>query len=116
MLVKNYTDEPYNYCDGWGFYIDIESLSSLRKDNDDIMKEKYGIKNFNKNNRIKKYNYCETINEEYEYYCKNYDDKNEDIFTENKKISDENTTSFIIRVSSTTIITAILTYFIFIVL
>ena len=65
--------------------------------------------------------YCETIYEDYEYYCKNdsYDRINimDNIINENNNVNGyKQITSLIVKVSSTTFITAILTYFILVVL
>jgi len=101
--------EPENLCDNWGFYIDIESLNHVNQDNDEIMRRKYKAKKFENYNKFKKYenkiNICDTIYEEniyggeFELY--------EDIDINDKK------DNLLVKVSSTTIITAILTYFIF---
>ena len=85
MCSNNNTYELNHLSDNWGFYVDIENLNPP-------LEKKYKI------------NYCETIHEEHEYYCKdNYIEVNDE-----SKIS-----NMIVNVSSTIFITAILTYFIF---
>ena len=115
MSSDIYTCELNQLSDSWGFYVDIENVIPIRKQNHEIIREKYKIKNINKYNKFKNYDdsikHCETISEEYEYYYKNFNEIDE----ENPNIvPDKDTTkSMLVKVSSTTFITAILTYFIF---
>ena len=85
------TCELNQLCDNWGFYVDIENVTPIQKQNHEVIREKYKIKNINKYNKFKDYDdsikHCETISEEYEYY-------------------------YYKNLSSTTFITAILTYYI----
>jgi hypothetical protein len=101
--------ESEKLCDNWGFYIDIESLNHVNQDNDEIMRKKYKAKKIENYNKFKKYenkiNICETIYEE-DIYGEEFE-LYEDTDLNDKK---EN---LIVKVSSTTFITAILTYFIF---
>jgi hypothetical protein len=101
--------EPEILSDDWGFYIDIESLNYVNQDNDEIIRKKYKAKRIENYNKFKNYenkiNICETIYEEdiYREEFELYDDTD----INNKK------DSLLVKVSSTTFITAILTYFIF---
>lgn len=101
--------EPENLCDNWGFYIDIESLNPVNQDNDVIMRQKYKIKKIEKCNKFKNYenkiNICETIYEQ-DVYGDEFD------LYEDTDINDKKE-SLLVKVSSTTFITVILTYFIF---
>ena len=101
--------EPEILCDNWGFYIDIESLNQVNQDNDEIMRQKYKIKKLKNYNKSKNYenkiNICETIYEQ-DVYGDEFD-LYEDTDINHKK------DSLLVKVSSTTFITAILTYFIF---
>ena len=82
-----------NYLgNGWGFYIDLENLNPCEINTD--------VKHFENE-------YYEDMYDEYEYYRKD----------ETNLIKDEtNITNLIIRVSSTTFVTAALTYIILFVL
>lgn len=90
-----------NYDNDWGFYVDIETLNPVLTD------EKY----YNR----KKYN---------DYHNNLYDEYSNDIKDDipySNDIRDENLNSdplkaFIVRASSTTIITAAITYFVFFIL
>ena len=101
----------HNFCDGWGWYIDIE--------NNDINNNNNNMKiNFN-NKSYKKINYhlnrLETIEEdEYDYYK----DINEiNIKNDEKKHQHKITgNGLIIKIGSTTLLTALLTYFVFFIL
>jgi hypothetical protein len=106
--------ESEKICDNWGFYIDIENLNYVNQDNDEIMRKKYKAKKIENYNKFKNYenkiNICETIYEQDMY--------GEDIYGEEFEIYDDTyinkkKDSLIVKVSSTTFITAILTYFIF---
>jgi hypothetical protein len=107
----------YQLCDDWGWFIDIEN-------------EEYGknillqpcrspVKKFNSYS-----NKLPTIEEdEYEYYQKNYKDPEEKFYKVveekegiNLKYPNKNIGILIFNISSTTLITGILTYIIFIVL
>jgi hypothetical protein len=104
MLSNIYTScEPSHLSENWGFYVDIENLNHSPNE------EKYKFQNISKHNKYKKYDkankYCETIYEEDEYCCKQ--DKCRQI------LGQENMSDMIVNVSSTTFITAILTYVIF---
>ena len=79
-----------NSCDDWGWYVDIENADISNQYNYNISKNKNNEKNIKNNNH---YSSLETI--EYLY-----------------KQDNENTSNLIYKVGSTTIITALLTYFI----
>jgi len=112
--IKN--DENDTLCDGWGFYIDIENTKLALSNNEDV-KEKYKFNNY-------KNDFCETICEEYDYYIKKkYENeiKNDienpieiNIYVKkNVDLKVDNITTFIMKVSSTTIITLTITYIVF---
>jgi hypothetical protein len=109
----------YQICDDWGWFIDIES------------------DNYGKNillqpcrSPIKKFNsYLHKLpkieEDEYEYYQKNYKDPEEKIYKEeitvekhdiNLKDSNKKVGNSIFNIGSTTLVTAVLTYIIFIIL
>jgi uncharacterized phage-associated protein len=129
MHIDIYKYESNQMCDGWGFYVDIENASQNNL-NHEIIREKYKIKNFKNYNKYKNYDntieYCEPIYEEYEYYCKNnLEDKEESELDyccnksndgNEKTLDDKKIKNFIFKVSSTTVITVVLTYFIFVIL
>ena len=110
--------KAYQLCDDWGWFIDIETNNY----GENILLQPCSrprIKKFN--SRV---NNLPTIEEdEFEYYQKNYKDPEEIIYKEvdeniNLKNSKENTKNVntIFSVGSTTFITAVLTYIVFIVL
>ena len=118
MMYINNNYENHILCDDWGFYIDIENLTPSYKAIPEIVTNKYNKSRIFKTNLT---NLTE-IDEEYEYYKKlenEYSSENE--LVENEKlikhiIKNNNTYNTIFKVSSTTIITAFLTYFVFCVL
>jgi len=92
--------------DEWGFFIDIENVS---ENNDIGLYKKY--KDMDK--------YYKEICDEYEYNVANYDSNLDCILPHLINKCDEkkeNSRNFFIRVSSTTIITALLTYIVFFIL
>lgn len=107
-------------CDDWGWFIDIES--NYFAGNISLQPCKSPIKKFNSYlNELPKIE-----EDEYEYYQKNYKDP-EDKYDINLKQSEENyditlkqskqnIKDTVFNVGSTTLITAVLTYVIFIVL
>lgn len=118
MKLNTYCD----ICDDWGWFIDIENNCF----NENISLQPY-------RSVVKKFNSC--INkpliiqeDEYEYYHKNYKDPEEIIYKEcqpdydinlersNKNNSNNNNTNTIFNVCSTTLISSLLAYVIFIVL
>jgi len=120
MYLTN-ADAIYKFelCDDWGFYIDIE-INEFIYDNSEIIKKKYKIKNVYPYNKFKKDYKCdhiETICEEYEYYCKKNTDNSLGIekYTTPERLKNEKT-SILIMVSSTTLITFALTYFVYFVM
>ena len=114
MRSDVYKYESNIFNDEWGFYVDIEKLPSQDNMlNHEIMREKYKIKNINKFNKYD----CETICEEYEYYCKNnIEEKIDGLDVSNYESKENNIKSLIVKVSSTTFITVIITYYILVVL
>jgi len=104
-------------CDDWGWFIDVESNCFVG--NNLLQPCRSPVKKFNSYlNKLPKIE-----EDEYEYYQKNYKDPEEIIYKEDKldydinlKSSNKNEVNTIFNVGSTTLITAILTYFIFIVL
>jgi hypothetical protein len=112
-------------ADDWGFYVDLESIQHM-PNNEEKIRQKYKVKKYSIHD---KYNeYCNDICDEYKYYIKNNNnrdddysinisilEKNESIKTKPEK-NTKNVNNIIVRVSSTTIITAFLTYVIFFVL
>jgi hypothetical protein len=109
----------YQICDDWGWFIDIESDNYCK--NVLLQPCRSPIKKFNSH-----LNKLPTIEEdEYEYYQKNYKDPEEKIYKEeiteekqdiNLQHSNKNRENSIFNIGSTTFVTAVLTYFIFIVL
>jgi hypothetical protein len=92
--------------DDWGFYVDLENIP---QNNDSKVYEKK--KNLEK--------YYKEICDEYEYNVANYDSNLDCILPDLIIKCDEqkgNTRDFIIRVSSTTLITFTLTYIVFFIL
>jgi len=111
------------YENDWDHYIDLESIknydTNLDINNEDKIRKKYNVKRYNYYDLYNEY--CEEVCDEYNYYTKNTikdDHYSIDIsYTESNysydNIRDKNVSSFIVRVSSTTIITAIITYVVF---
>jgi hypothetical protein len=110
--------KSYQLCDDWGWFIDIETNNF----GENVLLQPCSrprIKKFN--SRV---NNLPTIEEdEYEYYQKNYKDPEEILYKDvqqnyatSLKNSKENVNNTVFNVGSTTLITAILTYVIFIVL
>ena len=112
------------YENDWDHYIDLESIknydTNLDINNEDKIRKKYNVKRYNYYDLYNEY--CEEVCDEYNYYTKNTikdDDYSIDIsYTDESNYSydnirDKNVSSFIVRVSSTTIITAIITYVVF---
>ena len=104
--------EAARFGDEWGFYIDIDN-EGFKPNNEDKIIKKYKVTHYDNYDR-----YYNDIYEEYEYHIqnnKNDDDDNSIDLSENN--DDKNNYSFIVRLTSTTIITtAALTYVIFFVL
>jgi len=104
-------------CDDWGWFIDIEHNNY--HGNNLLQPCRSPVKKFNSYlNKLPKIE-----EDEYEYYHKNYKDPEEIIYKEdeldydiNLKSSNKNELNTIFNVGSTTLITAVLTYFIFIIL
>ena len=129
MLSKTNTNyyKPTHLVDDWGFYIDLESIQSM-PNNEEKIRQKYKVKKYS---IYDKYNeYCNDICDEYSYYMKNNTNRDDDysinvslidtntevIKKHNPEKNTKNVNNIIVRVSSTTIITAFLTYVIFFVL
>jgi hypothetical protein len=103
--------QPDRFGNDWGFYIDIENVK-IETNNEETIRKKYSetMRNYNDN-------------DEYDYYIKNYNNYDDDISIDRSIVSKDcngiinyNLVSNIVRVSSTTIITAALTYVIFFIL
>jgi hypothetical protein len=110
--------EPDRFGDEWGFYIDIdnENVKTI-PNNEETIKKNYNVKKYGETMRY--YN----DNDDYDYYIKNYKNDDDDDSIDRSIFSNNNTgkinynlVSNIVRVSSTTIITAALTYLIFFIL
>ncbi len=116
MTFKSSNIETDRLGDEWGFYIDVDNENVQNfKTNEDIIRKKYNV------NKC----YSNVINDfdEYEYYNRNYKNYDDDFSIDSSLAmsyeSDKlnyNFVSKIISVSSTTIITATITYIIFCVL
>ena len=100
-----YHETIHNNSDnGWGFYIDIETLNPVLTDDNYNSHQKYN----NYNNSHQKYDdYDNNIYNKYSNYIHDT--------TDNIKNSPQ-LNAFIVRASSTTIITAAITYFVFFIL
>lgn len=128
MLSKTNNNyyKPNHLVDDWGFYIDLESIQNM-PNNEEKIRQKYKVKKYS---IYDKYNeYCNDVCDEYSYYMKNNNNRDDDysidvsmIDTNTEVVKDntekkcKNVNNIIVRVSSTTIITAFLTYLIFFVL
>ena len=106
--------------DDWGFYVDLESIKTIPS-NEDKIRQKYNVKKYSIYDK-----YCNDICDEYSYHIQNNikdDDYSIDVDlsldsvrNKVKETDDSSVTTFIVRASSTTIITAFLTYVIFFIL
>jgi hypothetical protein len=105
-------------CDDWGWFIDVES--NYFAGNISLQPCRSPIKKFNSYlNKLPKIE-----EDEYEYYQKNYKDPEEIIYKEEVELNydislkslNKNEVNTIFNVGSTTLITAVLTYVIFIIL
>lgn len=109
--------------DDWGFYVDLESIKTIPS-NEDKIRQKYNVKKYSIYDKYNKY--CNDICDEYSYHIQNNikdDDYSIDVDlsldsvrNKIKETDDSSVTTFIVRASSTTIITAFLTYVVFFVL
>jgi hypothetical protein len=101
--------KSYQLCDDWGWFIDIENNNC----SENIIQQpcRSPIKKFNS-----RLTYLPSIEEDdYDYYQKNYKDPEEN-YDVSVKPPKKNETNTIFNVGSTTLITAVITYVIFIVL
>jgi hypothetical protein len=110
-------------ADDWDFYVDLESIKTIPS-NEDKIRQKYNVKRYSTYYAYNKR--CNDICDEYNYHIQN--NKNDDDYSIDidlsvdcvrntlKETDGSNVTTFIVRVSSTTIITAFLTYVVFFVL
>ena len=105
MISININEKPNE--DSWGFYVDIENANFNNYDNYKIMREKYGSKRNKFNSNL------ECISEEYAYYL-NQQTKENNITIETKHKVHEKCS--IVNVGSTTLITLLITYFVFCIL
>jgi hypothetical protein len=129
MLSKTNNNyyKPNHLVDDWGFYIDLESIQPI-PNNEEKIRQKYKVKKYY--SIYDKYNeYCNDVCDEYSYYMKNNNNRDDDysidvsmidtnteLIKDNTEKNNKNVNNIIVRVSSTTIITAFLTYVIFFVL
>jgi hypothetical protein len=99
----------------WGFYIDLENIKqTIVHSENTTIKKQYNCE----------YDYFKEIDEEYQYYVKNYDENDNDtnIFSIDIESDCKNSIThtgikyLFLRISSTTVITAFLTYIIFCIL
>jgi hypothetical protein len=110
-------------ADDWDFYVDLESIKTIPS-NEDKIRQKYNVKRYSTYDAYNKR--CNDICDEYNYHIQN--NKNDDDYSIDidlsvdcvrntlKETDGSNVTTFIVRASSTTIITAFLTYVVFFVL
>jgi len=124
--INNNYYKPNHLVDDWGFYIDLESIQPI-PNNEEKIRQKYKVKKYS---IYDKYNeYCNDVCDEYSYYMKNNNNRDDDysinvsmidtnteLIKDNTAKNSKNVNNIIVRVSSTTIITAFLTYVIFFVL
>jgi predicted S18 family serine protease len=120
VINYNYDIESNAFAKDWGFYVDIESVRPNYPNNQDIIRDKYNVKNFKKFKNSEQY--YKEICDEYEYHSKNYDesysiDLNDvDIDLKKESCIGEKIINMVARITSTTLITASLTYLILFVL
>jgi len=111
-------------ADDWDFYVDLESIKTI-PNNEDKIRQKYKVKRYYTYDAYNKR--CNDICDEYNYHIQN--NKNDDDYSIDIDLSVDsvrnkiketdgstNVTTFIVRASSTTIITAFLTYVVFFIL
>jgi len=102
MITKNINESLKE--DEWGFYVDIETANFNNYDNYKIMKDKYGSNENRFNQNI------EYISEEYTYYL-NEQKKENNIIIETKYKVEKKCSLF--NYGSTTLLTLLITYFVF---
>jgi len=104
MISININETRLNE-DEWGFYVDIENINFNNSDNYKKMREKYDL---NKN----KFNpNLECIAEEYEYYL---NQQKKEINTSNEVYNNNNNKMCCAtKLGSTTLLTLLITYFVF---
>lgn len=104
----------YNLSEDWGWYIDIESMKPIYQINTEI------IRNKNKNKKINyNLNRLEPIEEdEYDYYINNIKniEYNKNIDFAINETDDNMKSNIITNYGSTTLITVLITYFVFFIL
>ena len=98
----NQQNNPIHFGNDWGFYVDIENSHS--PNNNKLFREKYN-KTYNNNNNNK-------IDEELEYYEYKYNKKMEE-YDKKETNSIKNSLSLLFNISSTTLITAAISYCLF---
>ena len=96
--IINQQNNPIHFGNDWGFYVDIENPHT--HNNDNLFREKY------KNTYNK-------IDEELEYYEYKYNKKMEDYEKQEERNSIKKSLSLLFNISSTTLITAAISYCIF---
>jgi hypothetical protein len=71
MYINNIYNLDTELCDDWGFYVDIEKITTILPNNSEIITEKYKIKNLKKKDKYDNFNEIyKTIYDTYEYYYK----------------------------------------------
>ena len=96
MIIKNINKSLKE--DEWGFYVDIETANFDNYDNYKIMKAKYGS------------NQNEYISEEYTYYLNEQKKENNIIIETTYKVEKK---CSLFNYGSTTLLTLLITYFVF---
>jgi len=100
--IINQQNNPIHFGNDWGFYVDIENPHTPNN-NLNLFREKYN-KTYNNNNKI---------DEELEYYEYKYNKKMEDYEKQEERNSIKKSLSLLFNISSTTLITAAISYCIF---
>jgi hypothetical protein len=71
MYINNIYNLDTELCDEWGFYVDIEKITTILPNNSEIIKEKYKINNLKKKDKYDNFNEIyKTTYDTYEYYYK----------------------------------------------
>jgi hypothetical protein len=98
----NQQNNPVDFGNDWGFYVDIENPHSPNNKNNPF-RDKYN-KSYNNNNKI---------DEEVEYYEYKYNKKMEEYEKQEERNSIKKSLSLLFNISSTTLITAAISYCLF---
>ena len=71
MYINNIYNLDTELCDEWGFYVDIEKITTILPNNSEIIKEKYKINNLKKKDKYDNFNEIyKTTYDTYDYYYK----------------------------------------------